>query len=821
VQLNIPVKGMSCASCVGRVEKAIGAVNGVKEYSVNLATESATIEFFDASLIVPILKAIEHSGYKVPVEENYFTVTGMSCASCVGRVESSIQKLPGVLEVEVNLLTNKVVSRSIAGAVKPYQLAKAVESAGNYHARFEKKMVQVDSSRQREKELRQEKLVLITSALLSLPLVFPMVLIPFGVEWQMSGWVQFILAGLVQFWIGSRFYIGAYKAIRAQSGNMDVLVALGTSAAIFLSLYFLILFRNQSQHGNQGQHSDVHFYFESSAVIITLVLLGKYLEAKAKFQTIGAIRALQALQPEKANVLIDGEIVEVPFEELSLGDVVLVRPGEKISVDGEILEGSSQIDESMITGESLPVEKAVGDRVTAGSLNTDGLLKISTKALAGETRLAIIIRMVELAQTKKAPIQKIVDKVSFYFVPTIVFLGILTILAWGFISGDWEQAIINGVSVLVIACPCALGLATPTAVMVGTGLGARHGILIKDTEALELTHSVTVVAFDKTGTLTEGKPKVINVYYEENHGQDFSKNEILAQLRGLQEGSEHLLAKAVVEYVSAQQITAAEIQDIKTLPGRGIEGHLKNHPEKIQLLLGSKKLMLEQIYSAQNFFRKFEMSESFLRATAEGHSISYLADKSHHKIMAGLFFSDTVKPNAGFALASLKKLNIKTIMLTGDNKASANSVANQLGIDQVYAEVLPQDKSDIIESLRQKGEIVAMVGDGINDAPALALAHVGFAMSSGTDVAMHSAGVTLMRGDPLLIPSAIDLSRASYSKIKQNLFWAFIYNVVGIPLAMAGILNPMIAGAAMAFSSVSVVSNALLLKRWKAFSKHV
>lgn len=843
MQLRISVKGMSCASCVGRVEKAIRSVADVQECSVSLATESAEIEILDntkpsdsnktsdntktsgnaiksggANLLDSaktneIVKAIKNAGYSVPTEEHYFTVTGMSCASCVGRIEKSIQQIPGMLAVEVNLLTGKVLARSIARTVKSYQLAKAVESSGNYKAQFDKRENRDESAQQRQKELHNEKVKLLTSAGLSLPLILPMVFVPLGIEFQISGWIQFVLAGLVQFWIGSRFYVGAFKAIRARAGNMDVLVALGTSAAFFLSFYFLLFAKS-----NLGGHQEVHYYFESSAVIITLVLLGKYLESKAKFQTIAAIRALQALQPDKANVIVNGQIIEVPFDELAFGDLVLVKAGEKVPVDGEVIEGSSQIDESLITGESVPVEKSPGDQVTAGALNIDGLLKISTRALGGETRLAKIIRLVEMAQTKKAPIQKMVDTVSFYFVPTIILLALMTILGWGFVAGNWEQAIINGVSVLVIACPCALGLATPTAVMVGTGLGARQGILIKDTEALELTHKVTAVAFDKTGTLTEGKPKLAQIHFENENIKSFAgvgETTILAWARGLQEGSEHPLAKAVVDYAVLKNISSVPVAAIKILAGRGIEGQIAVANQNLHLMLGSKKLMLEQIQSVANYFLSFEKSEVFQQAILNGQSISFLADKVSQKILACFFFSDSIKANSQETLNALKKLNIKSVLVTGDNKGSAANVAAQLAIDQVFAEVLPQDKVAIIEGLRNKGEVVAMVGDGINDAPALALAHVGFAMASGTDVAMHSAGVTLMRGDPLLIPSAIDLSRATYRKIKQNLFWAFIYNIIGIPLAMAGVLNPMIAGAAMAFSSVSVVSNALLLKKWR------
>jgi Cu+-exporting ATPase len=803
IQIQIPIKGMSCSSCVARVEKAISSVDGVEISSVNLATESSAIEIKKNETLIPVIAVIEAAGYKVPSEEIYFSVTGMSCASCVGRVEKSLTQIPGVIAVEVNLLTTRVLLKYVAGTVKSYQILRAVESAGAYKAVLNKK-VSIDESRlQREKELREEKTKLITSTILTVPLVIPMVTEVLGIEFTLSGWIQFILSGLVQFWIGARFYEGAYKALRAKAGNMDVLVALGTSAAFFLSVYFLIF--STTSH---AEHRAIHYYFESSAVIISLILLGKYLESKAKFQTVAAIRALQALQPEKANIFIKGELVEVPLEEISLKDLVLVKAGEKIPVDGEIIEGYSQIDEALITGESLPVAKGPSDLVTAGSLNIDGVLKIETKALGGETTLAKIIRLVEMAQTKKAPIQKLVDQVSFYFVPTIVVLAFITILAWGFISGNWEQAIINGVSVLVIACPCALGLATPTTVMVGTGLGAKYGILIKDTEALELTHLVTTFAFDKTGTLTEGKPKVTKVLIAD--ANQYTESQVLEYARGIQEGSEHPLATAVLQLANEKGIKSPKTSGIKTLAGRGIEGAILNSDGKeTYFLFGSKKLMQEQDITITVFANEITQLES------EGKTVSFLAERDSKKILGAFIFSDSIKANAKQTIIELKKLGIQPILITGDNKGSASTVAKQLGIEQVFAEVLPSDKAAVIEELRKNKAIIAMVGDGINDAPALALAHVGFAMSSGTDVAMHSAGVTLMRGDPLLLPSAIELSRRTYSKIKQNLFWAFIYNIIGIPLAMAGVLNPMIAGAAMAFSSVSVVTNALLLKKWK------
>jgi Cu+-exporting ATPase len=632
------------------------------------------------------------------------------------------------------------------------------------------------------------------SAALTIPLMLPMVLQLLGIEWMLDGWLQLALATPVQFWLGGRFYRAGWKAVLAKSGNMDLLVALGTSAAYGLSVYLLW------RHAGHGM---AHLYFEASAAVITLVLLGKWLENRAKRQTADAIRALNALRPTTARVRRDGTELEVPVEQVRLGDEVVVRPGDRVAVDGEILEGRSHIDESLITGESLPVAKGVGDKVTGGSINAEGALLVRTTAIGTETTLARIIRMVESAQAAKAPIQRIVDKVSAVFVPVVLGIALLTFLAWVGVSGDWEQALINAVAVLVIACPCALGLATPTAIMAGTGVAARHGILIKDAEALELAHAVTVVAFDKTGTLTEGKPSLVAV----EAAPGVQREEVLRLSAALQKTSSHPLAVAVLDKVKAEGLTVVAARDAKALPGRGVEGTVQGQA----LALGSSGLLTE-----------LGVDEGPLRARAdqlaeEGRTVSWLVRRASigHELVGLLAFGDTLKPSAQAAVSRLHELGIRTVMLTGDNRGSAQAVARQLGIQDFRAEVLPGDKARVVEELKAGGQIVAFVGDGLNDGPALAAASVGFAMAGGADVATETAGVTLMRGDPRLVADSLDISRRTYSKIKQGLFWAFGYNVLGIPLAALGMLSPVIAGAAMAFSSVSVVTNALTLRRWR------
>ncbi|KIF83338.1 heavy metal translocating P-type ATPase [Noviherbaspirillum autotrophicum] len=788
-EFSFGIEGMTCASCVARVEKALRTVPGVERVNVNLGTERVAVMAEPSADFGAMQRAVEKAGYAIAQEELDLDIEGMSCASCVGRVEKALRKVGGVLDAGVNLATESAHVRFAAG-VAPDALVTAVEKAG-YHARLHHSG-NAPAAQEGAPAVARDKdfLKVIVAGALSLPLVVPMLLELFGMHVMLPDWLQLALATPVQFWLGARFYRAGWKAVKAGAGNMDLLVALGTSAAYGLSVYQLF------SHGG----GMAHLYFEASAVVITLVLLGKWLEARAKRQTAAAIRALQVLRPEIARVRRDGTDVDMPIDQVRRGDVVVVRPGERVAVDGVVLEGLSHIDESLITGESLPVARQPGDKVTGGAINAEGLLLVRTEAVGAESTLARIIRLVESAQSAKAPIQHLVDKVSAVFVPVVLVIAAVTFAAWWFHSGDAEHAIINAVAVLVIACPCALGLATPAAIMAGTGVGARHGILIKDAEALEIAHSVTTVVFDKTGTLTVGKPALTEAA-PNGIGQD-----LLLQLgASIQQGSEHPLARAVVDAAQAQGVAMLPASNVVALPGRGLSAQVNG----LDLRLGSTRLMQELGVDLA------PLAGSAAELQGKGNTVSWIAamDASNH-LLGLLAFGDQIKPSAQAAVRNLQALGVKTVLLTGDNQGSAAAVGGALGIDRVVAEVLPADKAEKVASLKSGGDIVAMVGDGINDAPALAAADVGVAMATGTDVAMHAAGVTLMRGDPALVADAIDLSRRTYGKIRQNLFWAFIYNLVGIPLAAFGLLNPVVAGAAMAFSSVSVISNALLLRRW-------
>ncbi len=713
-------------------------------------------------------------------------VTGMTCASCVSRVEKALLKVQGVCEVSINLATETASIRVLS--VVPLAALQAAVAKAGYDA------TPVNESPPMAVKSWPDWWPVAVSALLALPLVAPMLLQLFGVDWMLDGWVQMGLATPVQFWLGWRFYRAAWRAVRAGAGNMDLLVALGTSAAYGLSVYLLF---------NHAEHGMPHLYFEASAAVITLVLLGKWLEGRAKRQTADAIRALNALRPSTAIVRRGGVDVEVTVEQVAVGDLVLIRPGDRVAVDGEVVEGSSHSDESLLTGESLPVAKQVGDSVTGGSINVEGALTVRTSAVGAETTLTRIIRMVETAQAAKAPIQRIVDRVSAVFVPVVLGIALVTFLGWVGFTGNWEQALINAVAVLVIACPCALGLATPTAIMVGTGVAARHGILIKDAEALEVAHSVTVVAFDKTGTLTQGKPALATV--EGVLGT--SRDDVVRFAAALQKKSSHPLARAVLDRAQAQGLSVPDAHAAKVLPGRGVEGVVGEQT----LVLGSTRMLNELAVDPG------ALSHDARRLEEQGKTISWLVriDGPRPELLGLLAFGDTIQPSAKRAVERLHELGIRTLMLTGDNLGSARSVAAELGIDEIRAQALPGDKAAVVQRLRAAGDVVAFVGDGLNDGPALAAASCGFAMAGGADVATESASVTLMRGDLRLVADALDISRRTHSKIKQGLFWAFAYNVLGIPLAALGMLSPVIAGAAMAFSSVSVVANALTLRRWR------
>jgi len=785
--IKLQVTGMTCASCVMRVEKSLKTLPGVRDAVVNLATEQAAVDA-DPSVRADVLAAaVRKAGYGVAVDEVTLQIEGMTCASCVSRVEKALMTVPGVLSTSVNLATERATVQSLSTV--PVAALKAAVAKAGYGAR------DVQSANAPEKKPMPQWWPVALSAVLTLPLVAPMLLQLFGIDWMLGSWAQLALATPVQFLLGWRFYSAGWKAIRAGAGNMDLLVALGTSAAYGLSVYLLF------KHAGHGMP---HLYFEASAAVITLVRLGKWLEGRAKRQTTDAIRALNALRPATARVQRGGIEVEVPAEDVVVGDRVLVRPGERVAVDGEVTEGRSHVDESLITGESLPVAKAVGDKVTGGSINAEGALTIRTLAVGTETTLARIIRMVESAQAGKAPIQRVVDRVSAVFVPVVVGVALLTLVAWLAATGNWEHAVISAVAVLVIACPCALGLATPTAIMVGTGVAARHGILIKDAQALELAHSVTTVAFDKTGTLTEGRPSLVAVLPCAGHARD----DVLRLSAALQQTSEHALGRAVMDKVRADRLIVPEAFEARALPGRGLEATVHGHV----LVLGSSRLMRELGVDAG------ALAADAQRLEGDGRTVSWLMRRQGQtaELLGLLAFGDAVKATARDAVARLHELGIATVMLTGDNHGSAQAVARELGIQDFRAQVLPGDKAAVVQALRAGGKVVAMVGDGINDAPALAAADVGIAMSTGTDVAMAAAGITLMRGDPRLVADSLDVSRRTYATIKRGLFWAFAYNVVGIPLAAFGLLNPVIAGAAMAFSSVSVVANALSLRRWRS-----
>ncbi|KVM62068.1 copper-transporting ATPase [Burkholderia ubonensis] len=828
--IELEIEGMTCASCVARVEKALANVPGVTRASVNLATERATVDAAAGVTTAQLVDAVRQAGYQAtPVAEPEpaiapdaalgaieLDIGGMTCASCAGRVEKALSNVPGVARASVNLATERATVHG-AATLDPAALIAAVTAAGYRASRVaappagasglpaaagapaSQKPGATDADTRKRRDAIRERNLVIAAALLSAPLIAPMFAAPFGVDAMLNGWLQLVLASLVQFGFGARFYRAAWHAIKARAGNMDVLVALGTSAAYGLSLWMLL--RDPMHPG--------HLYFEASAVIITLVRFGKWLEARAKRQTTEAIRALNALRPDRARIVEHGVERDVPLAQVRVGTAVSIRPGERVPVDGRVVSGRSHIDESLITGESLPVAKDDGDPVTAGSINGEGALVVETTAIGAETTLARIIRLVESAQAEKAPIQRLVDRVSAVFVPAILGIAALTLIGWLMAGAGAETAILNAVAVLVIACPCALGLATPAAIMAGTGVAARHGVLIKDAQALELAQRATVIAFDKTGTLTEGKPSVTAF-----DAVGLPRDEALALAAAVQRHSDHPLARAVVaahhaDVAARGGATSAPVAtDARAVAGRGVEARVAGR----LLALGSTRWRDELGIAVPPALdaRAAELERA-------GNTISWLMRADAPRVpLALIAFGDTVKPGARDAIAALAARGVASALVTGDNRGSAAAVAASLGIGEVHAQVLPDDKARVVAALKRSHDgIVAMVGDGINDAPALAAADVGIAMATGTDVAMHTAGITLMRGDPSLVADAIDISTRTYRKIQQNLFWAFVYNLVGVPLAALGWLNPVIAGAAMAFSSVSVVTNALLLRRWK------
>ena len=786
--LEFPVAGMTCASCVSRVERALKKVPGVDAASVNLATEQATVESAAPLDAAALSAAVAQAGFELPQATLRLAIEGMTCASCVSRVEKALKKVPGVLAASVNLATNTADVQWLAGTPADALLA-AVDRAG-YSAQ-----VQADGSIAAP-AVDHEGWLVALGALLAAPLVLPMAGDLFGAHWMLPALWQFLLAAPVQLFLGARFYRAGWKALRAGSGNMDLLVALGTSAAFGLSLWLWA----RSEGGMP------HLYFESAAVVIVLVRLGKWLEARAKRRTLRALDALRELRPDSATVRRDGTEQRIALAELRVGDLMVVRPGERLPADGEIVDGRSHVDESMLTGESLPVAREPGEVVAGGALNGEGLLIVRTTAVGTETQLARIVRLVETAQAQKAPIQQTVDRVAAVFVPAVVFIALLTATGWALAGVGAETAIVNAVAVLVIACPCALGLATPAALMVGTGLAARRGVLVRDPQAMEAMRQVAVVVFDKTGTLTEGKPRVVALHPAGGDPGDAAM--LLREAAALQAGSEHPLARAVTALAAERKLTPLPADGVRAEAGRGVEGRLDGRTLRIASARWAHELGIDTADAAA--------------AQAAGRSVSWLLEQRGEtwESRGWIAFGDEPKPGAAEAVRRLHAEGIRTVMLSGDNRGAAEAVARRLGIDEVRAEVLPADKAAVVTALKAEaaqsgGARVAMVGDGINDAPALAAADVGLAMATGTDVAMATAGLTLMRGDPALVLEALQLSRAITRKIRQNLFWAFGYNVIGLPLAAFGLLSPVVAGAAMAMSSVSVLANALLLSRWR------
>jgi Cu+-exporting ATPase len=707
-------------------------------------------------------------------------ITGMTCASCSGRVERALRRVPGVLGAEVNLATNRARVIREQGRGDAADLTAAVRRAG-----FDARPAAAIAAARDPAPQRRDLLHVIAAAALSAPLLAGMAGHAVGLPWMLPGWVQAGLATVVQVWLGARFYGAGWKALRAGAANMDLLVALGTSAAWGLSTWNLLTAPASAMPA---------LYYESSAVLITFILLGKWLETRAIGQTATALRALAGLRPDTAR-LRDGQTI--PIEQVVVGDVVLVRPGERIPVDGVVLEGGGGVDESMLTGESLPVEKEPGASVAGGAILSDGALVVRTTAVGAETVLARIVRLVEGAQASKPPIQRLVDRVSAVFVPAVLAMALATFLGWWAAGAGVSTALLTAVAVLVIACPCALGLATPAAIMAGTGAAARRGILIRDAASLERARAVTLVAFDKTGTLTEGRPDLLAIVA----AAGLAEAEVLRLATALQANSEHPLAEAV----RRRAVAAPPARDFRALPGRGVTATVA----AATLLLGSRRLLDEAGIAPG------ALAEAATALESQGRTVSWLAETAPDPRPLGLLaFGEAPRAGAREAIAALRRSGIDVVMLTGDSRGAATAIAAALGIDRVVAEVLPEDKAEQIAALRRQGAVVAMVGDGVNDAPALAAADVGLAMGTGTDVAMRTAGITLMRGDPALVAQALDIARRTHRTIRQGLFWAFAYNAVGIPLAACGLLSPVVAGAAMAASSVSVVTNALRLRRW-------
>lgn len=797
-QVSLQISGMTCAACATRIEKGLNKVDGVESANVNLALEKATVHFdSDNADVEAFEKKISDLGYGTVKSVMDFQIGGMTCAACATRIEKGLNKLPGVTKANVNLAMESAHVEYTSSEVTVEDMIQRVQKLG-YQATPKSELKQEDH---RAKAIRNQKVKLIISAALSLPLLWAMIA---HFKWTSSlwipgfllnPWVQLVLAAPVQFWIGKEFYTGAYKALRNKSANMDVLIALGTSAAYFYSVY-----KTFEWQFTGGHHGAAELYFETSSVLITLVILGKFFEMLAKGRTSEAIKTLMGLQAKTALVIRDGQEVSLPVDQVIVGDLIMVRPGEKIPVDGVVVEGSSSIDESMITGESIPIEKNPGEGVIGATINKNGSLKIKATKVGKETALALIIKVVEEAQGSKAPIQRVADRISGVFVPIVVAIAIVTFLVWYFFvaPGNFAEALEKLIAVLVIACPCALGLATPTSIMAGSGRAAEAGILFKGGEHLESTHKINAIILDKTGTITKGKPELTDVI-----SGILSDEEFLRMVAAAEKKSEHPLAEAIVNGAVSRGINIPKTEQFEAIPGHGIRAVVEGR----ELLIGTRKLLTSRNIAYNEAISNMEDLE-----TGGKTAMLVAIDGAYTGLVA---VADTIKETSKIAVSRLKQLGIEVVMITGDNQRTAHAIAKEVGIEHVLAEVLPEGKAEEVKKLQAQGKKVAMVGDGINDAPALATADIGMAIGTGTDVAMEAADVTLMRGDLNSIPDAIFMSRKTMSNIRQNFFWALAYNSLGIPIAALGFLAPWLAGAAMAFSSVSVVLNSLRLQRVK------
>ncbi|WP_339157705.1 heavy metal translocating P-type ATPase [Paenibacillus sp. FSL W8-0186] len=798
-EINLQISGMTCAACAVRIEKGLNKLEGVEEANVNFALEKTKIKYDPSKTDVSkFQQKVESLGYKVVTEKAEFDISGMTCAACAARIEKRLNKLDGVNKAAVNFAVETALVEYNPDEVSTADMMEAIKKLG-YSLIL--KVENAEKGDHKEREIQQQKGKFIFSAILAFPLLWAMVShfeftsfiwLP---EMFMNPWVQLALATPIQFIVGGQFYIGAYKALRNKSANMDVLVALGTSAAYFYSLYLSFASIGSDSHM-------VELYYETSAVLITLIILGKLFEAKAKGRSSEAIKKLMGLQAKTATVLRDGQEISIPIEEVLTGDIVYVKPGEKVPVDGIIAEGRSALDESMITGESIPVDKTIGDTVIGSTINKNGFLKIEATKVGKDTALAQIIKVVEEAQGSKAPIQRLADTISGIFVPIVVGIAIVTFLIWYFFvtPGNFAESLEKFIAVLVIACPCALGLATPTSIMAGSGRAAEYGILFKGGEHLETAHRIDTIILDKTGTITNGKPTLTDVILANEHNEP----EFLRLVGAAEKSSEHPLAEAIVEGIKEKGIPLGSSESFEAIPGFGIQSRVEGK----DLFIGTRRLMKNHNISIPDaHLARMEDLEK------QGKTAMLVAvDNEFAGIVA---VADTVKDTSKEAIARLKKLGLDVVMITGDNTQTAKAIAHQVGIDHVIAEVLPEGKAEEVKKLQQAGKKVAMVGDGINDAPALATADIGMAIGTGTDVAMEAADITLIRGDLNSIADAIYMSKMTIRNIKQNLFWALAYNSLGVPIAALGFLAPWVAGAAMAFSSVSVVLNALRLQRIK------